>query len=184
MDDTPKVPRRWLWMVPLVCAPLFVSQLYATNLLPETRSVERPQQAQPSGADRVRRARPSPGVLTTAVEWEQLWIGSGSPVPEPKGPIRITSNFGIEIRSRISSQPKANPTTVKVIGTVVNLRAAPNLAADRLGQFSQGTQLRILERRAGWTRIQDPVTNSTGWMHGEFLSDETAVKMASSGGES
>lgn len=171
-------------MVALVCTPPFVGQLYATNLAPVTRSAELPQQAHPPGAHKVRQARPTPGALTTAIEWKHVWIGSGQPLPAPKAPVRITSNFDIEIRLRTNSTPKAEQSTVEVSGTVVNLRAAPNLAAERLGHFKQGQQLRALERRAGWVRIEDPTSGSTGWMHGDFLSDAAGVKMASSGGQS
>lgn len=123
-------------------------------------------------AEKVRtRKRPTPGSLTDSIKARGFWFGSDAkPAPEREA-IRVeTHNWGqAELPPTSSASSTDEQQWALVDGAVVNIRSGPSLSADRVGSFTQGTRLRVMERGDGWTRVEDPKSGQSGWMHQDFL---------------
>lgn len=150
---------------------LLAGQVYATSLLPEREALEI-QPDNPALSDRVRDKRPEPGVLVNATEWGGFWIGPDEAPEQPREPIRVKPAY-LEldaIATRDAAAARDEPHSwVEVAGSVVNVRARPELSAPRVGRFERGKRLRVIERRGSWAHIEDPDTDTSGWMHGDYL---------------
>ena len=78
-----------------------------------------------------------------------------------------------------SAAPTPRPDTkttrlksVYVTGSRVNIRAAPSLGENVLGQFVRGTELSVMETRNGWSRVRNlsQTGPAEGWMSARYLS--------------
>jgi hypothetical protein len=160
-----------------VCA--LAGQLHATGLfIPQaepaiiepaiTESAPAPDGAK-EAKDRTR-TRPAPGSLTGAIKAHGFWFGSEQAPAEAQEPIRVEAPaWTTKELQAIATQPGAPEDWAVVNGSLVNVRSAPRLDADRVGSLERGTRVRIITRRDGWTQIENPQTRQSGWMHQDFL---------------
>lgn len=132
-----------------------------------------PQQAAsvPDGTRRVRQAKPDPGALSRsayAKDFSRFFHANRE--GEPLGPIHLKVNKAL---LALAETPEAAPERVRVDGSRVNLRAGPDLSAERITAFDRDTRLTVLERGETWTQVENPETGQTGWMHGDYLKTVT-----------
>jgi N-acetylmuramoyl-L-alanine amidase len=74
-----------------------------------------------------------------------------------------------QMRARLLEGPvvDAGPETATVKATRLNIRAAPNGQAERLaGHLFQGTEVEVLEEKAGWCRVK---VELEGWVAKRYL---------------
>lgn len=92
------------------------------------------------------------------------------------------------------SEPATSPTLIRLSPTPapseasaawvlspigVNLRAAPDPAAQRLGTIAWGVQLDVLDRAPGWLKVKAHEGTTVGWVAGDpTLVSTLAVKIA------
>jgi uncharacterized protein YgiM (DUF1202 family) len=152
-----------------ICA--LAGQLHATGLFvpPSEPAVNPPSEAVASDKDRTR-ARPAPGSLTGSIKARGFWFGAHETPAEAQEPIRVEAPVWTrkELQA-IATEPGGPDNWVVVDGSVVNIRSAPGIDASRVGSLERGTRLRVIERRNNWTQVEDPQTQTTGWMHQDFL---------------
>ena len=51
----------------------------------------------------------------------------------------------------------------------LNVRAEPNTKGMILGALKKGTEVRVLEEKDGWKRVQSDGAAPEGWVHADFL---------------
>ena len=51
----------------------------------------------------------------------------------------------------------------------LNVRAEPNTTGMVLGTLKKGTEVRVLEEKDGWKRVQSDGAAPEGWVHGDYL---------------
>ncbi len=65
---------------------------------------------------------------------------------------------------------KGTGDTATVLGDGVNVRAAPSIDADVLGQLSRSVQVLIVEEKQGWIRIK-PAPGAVGYISADFVKE-------------
>lgn len=127
---------------------------------------------QTTEVENTRRERPTPGALIGAITPAGPALTSGIQVPAPRKSIHnsaASSSFNnADTRFDLSDQVKQK-SWVRVSGSVVNVRSGPSVSAPRIGSFPEGTRLRVIERGASWTKIENPETGQSGWMKRDYL---------------
>lgn len=122
--------------------------------------------------ENTRRERPTPGALIAAVEPAVPASTSDSRTPAPALPVyepAAASSFSDAGKPLDLADKVEQVEWVQVSGSVVNVRSGPSASSPRIGSFPEGTRLRVVERGAGWTKIEDPETGQSGWMKGDYL---------------
>ena len=56
-----------------------------------------------------------------------------------------------------------------VTANSLNVRAEPTRTGMVLGSLKKGTEVRVLEEKDGWKRVQSDGVAPEGWVHGDFL---------------
>ena len=135
---------------------------------------------QTAEVENTRRERPTPGALISAVTPAAPASTSDSQAPAPGLPTYDAAaplSFGDTGKPLDLADKVEKAEWVQVSGSVVNVRSGPSAASPRVGSFPEGTRLRVIERGAGWTKIEDPETGQSGWMKRDFLAglSETAA---------
>jgi uncharacterized protein YgiM (DUF1202 family) len=51
----------------------------------------------------------------------------------------------------------------------LNVRAEPTKTGMVLGALKKGTEVRVLEEKDGWKKVQSDGAAPEGWVHGDFL---------------
>jgi uncharacterized protein YgiM (DUF1202 family) len=51
----------------------------------------------------------------------------------------------------------------------LNVRAEPTKTGMILGSLKKGTEVRVLEEKDGWKRVQSDGAAPEGWVHGDYL---------------
>ena len=51
----------------------------------------------------------------------------------------------------------------------LNVRAEPNTKGMVLGTLKKGAEVRVLEEKDGWKRVQSDGAAPEGWVHGDYL---------------
>ena len=51
----------------------------------------------------------------------------------------------------------------------LNVRAEPNTKGMVLGTLKKGTEVRVMEEKDGWKRVQSDGAAPEGWVHGDYL---------------
>jgi len=51
----------------------------------------------------------------------------------------------------------------------LNVRAEPTATGMILGSLKKGTEVRVLEEKDGWKRVQSDGAAPEGWVHGDYL---------------
>jgi len=64
----------------------------------------------------------------------------------------------------------------KVIKDDVNIRLRPDISAPILGKVNKGEEVKVLEDRRDWSRIE-PTPNTFGWIHKNFVSKRERNKL-------
>ncbi len=59
-----------------------------------------------------------------------------------------------------------------VTGTTVNLRQGPGTGNSVVGSVTLGTEAEVLADQDGWFQIRTPDGATSGWIYGEFLSEQ------------
>ena len=119
-----------------------------------------------------RRERPTPGALISADEPAARALTSDVQAAAPALPAynpAAAANFGDAGTPLDPADKVEQKEWVQVSGSVVNVRSGPSASASRIGSFPKGTRLLVVERGAGWTKIEDPESGQSGWMKHDFL---------------
>lgn len=163
-----------------VCA--LAGQLHASGLLlpKDDKDAGIAEAEATAGAVKDRtRERPAPASLTSAVKAHGFWFGGNEAAPAKREPIRIErSDLTRKQLKAIATQPGGGAEWVTVDGSVVNVRSGPGLDAPRVGSMTRGTRLRVVERGETWTKVENPQSHLTGWMHQDFLKAAKAPETA------
>lgn len=97
-----------------------------------------------------------------------------SPTPAPVVLPRISPTVALLVTETPTRTPTpAGPALAEALEGPTNVRAAPDISAERLGQILPGDTYPVLGRGAGtqWYRIQYPDSpNGTAWVYGEVVS--------------
>ena len=56
-----------------------------------------------------------------------------------------------------------------VTANSLNVRAEPTKTGMILGSLKKGTEVRVLEEKDGWKRVQSDGVAPEGWVHGDYL---------------
>ena len=51
----------------------------------------------------------------------------------------------------------------------LNVRAEPSTTGMVLGTLKKGTEVRVMEEKDGWKRVQSDGAAPEGWVHGDYL---------------
>lgn len=150
------------------CVYLFAHLVHAAGP-EELPPIPRPAAEGPAAAvPKLRQGTPEAGILSRTIKAEGfgLWLDGGRVRP-PK-PIRVEASTLLQ---HLAAPGPRQAPWVQVNGSVVNLRAEPGIAAQRVGRFARGTRLRLMRRQGEWSKITNPQTGEVGWMHNDFLVD-------------
>lgn len=64
---------------------------------------------------------------------------------------------------------EAQPVTMSVTGSHVNLRAEPSGRSSRLARLPRGTLVELIETSGAWAKVAPPDGGEPGWMHSRYL---------------
>ena len=169
--------RRWPTLLKILFAGFVVGAI-ATQIEPtKSPHIKAVLADKPEGpvatVETTRQAPPVSAVLTKAIASTENRSSSGDRSPTPAMPAPNTPETVSSVsdsETRPSGQEQAEvPVWVRVNGSVVNVRSAPAASAQRIGSFTEGTRLRVVESGGKWTKVEDPKTGRSGWMFGSYL---------------
>ena len=72
----------------------------------------------------------------------------------------------------LSSRPSSEISWLYVTGFRVNVRNGPTIHADRVTRFPRGTRVMPVEFSDEWTKVLEPKSRLSGWMHNRYLGTE------------
>jgi SH3-like domain-containing protein len=95
--------------------------------------------------------------------------------------VSLAAGFGVGCKSAGGDAAPAEGTPAAESGDVamlpmeivtaksLNVRAEPNTKGMVLGMLKKGAEVRVLEEKDGWKRVQSDGAAPEGWVHGDFL---------------